>query len=66
MDAGRDATLLGLLREGSGPLSDFVWTLEVRRKAGHEHAGGDAVKAASDLFSKPVVLLFEAGSYPLD
>ena len=30
MDACRDATLLGLLREGSGPPSDLIWTLEVR------------------------------------
>jgi hypothetical protein len=33
----------GLLREGSGPLSDLVRALEVRGEARHEHAGGDGI-----------------------
>ena len=50
MDVRRHAALFGPLREGSGPLSDLVWTLEVRGKAQHEHAGGDGLGGKAQLF----------------
>ena len=50
MNARRDAALLGLLRERSGPLSDFVRTLEVWGESRHEHAGGDGLSGKAQLF----------------
>ena len=55
MDACRDAALLGLLREGLGPLSDLVRTLEVRGESRHEHAGGNGLSGEAHPFVQRVV-----------
>src|SRR6056297_3403294 len=61
MDAGRYAALFSLLREHSSPLSDLVWTLEVRGESRHEHAGGDGLSGESQLFVQRFVCVRDPG-----
>jgi len=61
MDARRDAALFSLFREGSGPLSGLVRTLEVRRRVAARTCWGDGLSGEAQLFVQRFVRVCHSG-----